>query len=211
MSKIFISYAREDEDAALEIYSFLVSEGFSVWIDKKNLMPGQDWKIEIEKAIKDSSVFLACLSNSSVNETGFVQAELKRAFDVADLMPEGKIFIIPLRLDDCQVPYKIQHLQWLNYYEINSRNRLLAVISNKVKTEKQKQPIDLTPIELRKIMDKLYDLESLRVLCLDLGVRFENLPSQGISARIVDLIEYCERHNKYQLLINEVLSEINRN
>lgn len=207
MSNIFISYAREDEDVALEIYSFLVSEGFSVWIDKKNLMPGQDWKIEIGKAIKGSSVFLACLSNSSVNKTGFVQAELKRAFDVADLMPEGKIFIIPLRLDDCQVPNKIQHLQWLNYYETGSRDGLLAVISSKIQAENEKQPINLTPIELRKKMDKLYDLESLKVLCHDLGVRFENLPSQGISARIVDLIEYCERHNKYQQLANKVLSQ----
>lgn len=209
MSNIFISYAREDEDVALEIFSILVSEGFSVWIDKKNLMPGQDWKIEIEKAIKGSSVFLACLSNSSVNKTGFVQAELKRAFDVADLMPEGKIFIIPLRLDDCQVPYKIQHLQWLNYYETGSRDRLLAVISNKVKAEKEKQPINLTPTEFRRRMDKLYDLEALKVLCHDLGVRYENLPSKGISAKIVDLIEYCERHNKYQQLVNKVLSQTN--
>jgi TIR domain/Effector-associated domain 7 len=205
MANVFISYAREDEDTALEIYRMLEGEGFNVWLDKKNLMPGQDWKTEIEKAIKDSAVFIACLSSSSVNKTGFVQAELKRALDVADLMPEEKIFIIPLRLNDCPVPYKLQNLQWLDYFDSNSKGKLIMAISRKVKAEKERQPISFTPAELRRKMDKMYDLESLQVLCLDLGVRFENLPSRGVSAKIVDLIEYCKRHNKYEQLVREVL------
>jgi hypothetical protein len=104
-------------------------------MDKKNLLPGQDWKTEIEKAIRGSDIFLACLSNHSVNKTGFVQAELKRALDVADLMPEGKIFIIPVRLDDCPVPYKLQGLQWVNYFEAESKENLFKAIRSKVSAE----------------------------------------------------------------------------
>ncbi len=135
MTNVFISYAREDEKTALKIYEKLVSEGFSVWMDKKNLLPGQDWKTEIEKAIRGSDIFIAFLSNHSVNKTGFVQAELKRALDVADLMPEGKIFIIPVRLDECQVPYKLQSLQWVNYFEPESKKNLFKAIRSKVSAE----------------------------------------------------------------------------
>jgi hypothetical protein len=225
MANVFISYAREDERPALEISQSLVRAGFSVWMDKQKLLPGQDWKIEIEKAIRGSSVFLACLSSSSVSKTGFVQAELRRALDVAEMMPEGQIFIIPLRLDDCQVPYKLQHLQWVDYFQPDSRDRLIQAISTRVKPAtsqpaaahgvgpiSQWEPPEgalpvkeaLTPPELRRLMDDQYDLESLRVLCLDLDVRYENLRGEGISAKIVSLIEYCRRHNKYDQLLARV-------
>jgi hypothetical protein len=225
MANVFISYAREDERQALEISQSLVQAGFSVWMDKQNLLPGQDWKIEIEKAIRGSSVFLACLSRSSVSKTGFVQAELRRALEVAEMMPEGQIFIIPLRLDDCQVPYKLQHLQWVDYFQLEGRDRILQGIATKIKPAtsqpaashpvgpiSQRQPSEgalpvkaaLSQPELRRMMDDRYDLESLRVLCLDLDVRYENLRGEGISARIVSLIEYCRRHNKYDDLLSRV-------
>jgi hypothetical protein len=135
MANIFISYAREDENPALEIYEILLSEGFSVWIDQKKLMAGQDWKTEIETAIKECDIFIACLSNHSVNKVGFVQAELKRALEVADLMPEGRIFIIPVRLDDCKLPTKLADLHWLNYFEAGSKEKLFKAIQGKINVQ----------------------------------------------------------------------------
>lgn len=139
MPNIFLSYARQDEIAALEIYEWLVREGLSVWMDKKNLSPGQDWKTEIEKAINASDIFVACLSNQSVNKKGFVQAELKRALEVADLMPENGIFIIPVRLDDCPVPHKLASLHWLDYFVLENREQLLKAISNKINIQEKIQ------------------------------------------------------------------------
>ena len=106
METIFISYAHEDQSFALEIYEILREQGLSPWLDVKKLLPEQEWKLEIEKAIRDSDIFIACLSKNSVDKKGFVQAELKRALDVADLMPEGKVYIIPVRLDECDVPIR---------------------------------------------------------------------------------------------------------
>jgi len=117
MANIFISYAREDATTAETIYDSLTYEGHSVWLDTKKLIPGQDWKTEIEKAIQSSDIFLACLSTNSVNKVGVVQAELRRAYEIAELMPEGRIFIVPVRLDACEVPHKLKQLQWVNYFE----------------------------------------------------------------------------------------------
>ncbi len=50
--KIFISYAREDLVAAKQIYAFLKQNNLTPWLDKLNLLPGQNWESEIQKAIE---------------------------------------------------------------------------------------------------------------------------------------------------------------
>ena len=40
------------------------------------------------------------MSQHSVSRRGFVQAELKQALEVQQQIPPGKIYVIPVRLDD---------------------------------------------------------------------------------------------------------------
>ncbi len=115
----------------------MASEGHSVWIDRKKLLPGQDWKTEIEQAIQSSDIFIACLSTHSVDKVGFVQTELRRALEVADLMPERKIFIILVRLDECQVPTKLRKLHWINYFDVGSNESLLRAVRTRADVEKE--------------------------------------------------------------------------
>jgi hypothetical protein len=49
---VFISYAREDSDAAKRLQKDLKNAGLNPWLDKKCLIVGQNWKISIKKAIK---------------------------------------------------------------------------------------------------------------------------------------------------------------
>ena len=99
--KVFISYAKKDQKIALKIYSDLLNNGMSPWIDQVNLLPGQNWKIEIAKAIKESRYFIALFSSNSVNKKGYIQKELKIALDTLDEFNESDVFIIPVRIDDC--------------------------------------------------------------------------------------------------------------
>ena len=128
MKHIFISYAHEDRSGAFEVCETLEQGGYPVWLDKVNLLPGQDWKREIERAIRESEIFIACLSHNSVNKRGFVQSELKRALEVLDTIPEGDIFIIPVRFDECVVPSELSKLHWLNFFESNAKERLVNAI-----------------------------------------------------------------------------------
>ena len=75
-------------------------------MDKESLLPCQDWKFEIRKAIKISRYFVALFSRTSVEKKGYIQKEFKYAIDVLDEFPEGGIFIIPARLDICDIPYE---------------------------------------------------------------------------------------------------------
>jgi hypothetical protein len=96
---VFISYAREDASSAEHLYMDLRKANIDAWLDTKCLLPGQNWKREISKAIKNSAYFLALISKRSVNKRGVVQKELKQAPDVLQEIPSHHIFLIPVRLD----------------------------------------------------------------------------------------------------------------
>ncbi|MGE0086834.1 MAG: toll/interleukin-1 receptor domain-containing protein [Desulfococcaceae bacterium] len=67
--KVFISYAREDIDTARRLYADLKMAGIVPWMDKIDLLPGQNWKFHITKAIRESSFFIALLSSKSGSGT----------------------------------------------------------------------------------------------------------------------------------------------
>ena len=54
---IFISYLKEDQSLALELYYELKNEGFEPWIDKLNLRFGANWHNEIREAIQNARIF----------------------------------------------------------------------------------------------------------------------------------------------------------
>ena len=60
----------------------------------ENLLAGQDWQLEIRRAVRQSDFVLVCLSDDSVNKFGYVQKEVGYVMDRAEEKPEGKIFII---------------------------------------------------------------------------------------------------------------------
>lgn len=113
--EIFINYAKEDKNYADKIYTFLINNGYNVWYDNKNLLPGHDWDLEIQKAIRHSDVVLVLLSNNSVNKEGYVQKEIKLLLDMSDKKPEGAIFLIPIRIQECKIPIRLEKLQYVDY------------------------------------------------------------------------------------------------
>jgi hypothetical protein len=43
-----------------------------------------------------------------------VQKEIKFALDVADEQPEDTIFLIPLKLEECDVPERLARWHWVD-------------------------------------------------------------------------------------------------
>src|SRR5262249_25943892 len=102
--------------------------GIDAWFDEKNLIPGQDWREEIRKAVSESHVVAVCLSEHSLTKKGFVQKKLRFPLDLADEQPTGQIYIIPVRLEDCDVPDRLQRWHWVNLFESDGFLRLLRAI-----------------------------------------------------------------------------------
>jgi acyl carrier protein len=104
------------------------------WLDKENLLLGQRWEDGISLAVRSSDIVLVCLSNSSIRKTGYVQKEIKDALDVADTQPEGTIFLIPIKLEECQIPHRLSHLHYVNLLEREGFDRLMHSLISRAKT-----------------------------------------------------------------------------
>jgi len=124
--RVFLCHASQDKPAVRELYKRLKAEAWIYpWLDEDELLPGQDWDLEIYKAIREADAIIVCLSKESVTKEGYVQKEFKRALSLAEEKPVGTIFIIPLRLDDCEPPLKFLQYQWLDYFSAGSYDKLV--------------------------------------------------------------------------------------
>lgn len=127
-SRIFLSYAKEDEIKVKSFYKKLLRERLNPWIDLTDLSPGQDWDSVIVKAIRNARFVIVFLSNYSVNKRGYVQKEIAEALDLADRMPEDELFIIPVRLEECTVPSRLSKWQWIDVFRQGGFKRVVNAI-----------------------------------------------------------------------------------
>jgi len=107
------------------MYRYLKQRGIQPWLDAEDLLPGQNWEVEIPNAIDEADVILVCLSKNSVNKEGYIQKEITFALDKALEKPEGTIFVIPVKLEECDVPKRLNLYQWVDYFRTDERKRLL--------------------------------------------------------------------------------------
>jgi len=131
--KVFLCHSSNDKFIARILYKQLRDQGFEPWLDEENLLPGQDWQSEIKNAIKHTDIVIAILSNNSINKIGYVNKEIKYALDIADEQPENSIFIVPLRVEKCQIPDRLSHLHWVNYYDKNGYERLINSLKERAR------------------------------------------------------------------------------
>ena len=125
---VFLCHSSDDKVVVRELHDRLATEGVRPWLDQNELLPGQDWNMEITKAVRKSHVVIVCLSSRSITKAGYVQKEIRQALDVADEQPEGTIFIIPVRLEECEVPERLRRWQWVDYFDSNGYERLVKAL-----------------------------------------------------------------------------------
>lgn len=114
-NKVFISYAKEDYIFAEKLYYFLKENDFKPWLDKKELLPGQDWNYILRKSLREANFIIVLLSNTSVQKRGYVQREFKLALEYCEEKLEDDIYLIPLKIDDCEIPERLSKFQWVEY------------------------------------------------------------------------------------------------
>ena len=126
--RAFLCHSSGDKPRVRDLCSKLAASGVDPWLDENNLLPGQDWNSEITKAVRKSDVVIVCFSRSSVTKAGYVQKEMRLALDVADEQPEGTMFLIPVRLEECDVPERFRHLHYANLFEVDGYTKLLNAL-----------------------------------------------------------------------------------
>jgi hypothetical protein len=133
---VFLCHSSADKPRVRELCHRLRSDGFSPWLDEEQLLPGQQWDIEIKKTIKRAETFIVCLSKDSTDKRGYVQKEIKLGLDAADEIPEGEIFIIPLKLEECEIPDRLSKWQW-EYFDERGYGKLIQALRQRAAKRRQ--------------------------------------------------------------------------
>ena len=121
---MFLCHSSSYKTVVRDLYQKLSAEGWiDPWLDEEKLYPGQDWNLEIEKAVEAADAILVCLSNHSITKEGYVQRELRIVLDYADYKPEGTLYIIPVRLEECEPPRRLRPWQYANYFPKEDRDK----------------------------------------------------------------------------------------
>lgn len=215
-SKIFISYGKEDCEVARRIRADLESSGLEIWIDEEELLGGQDWKLEIRRAIGSAQVMLILLSNSSASRRGYVHKEVRVALEILEQLPEGRIFVIPVRLEECTLGHsQLEALQWIDLFpdygvglERLERSIQRAVVRHSGETESSKSVNRAHQLEITADLaelnvwhgedrDGIHALDLIRVGLVKPSFAYVTVKNEG-TRNVDNLVYECKVNGKVE-------------
>lgn len=101
---LFLSYCHDNADEVAKLRDDLIKAGENVWWDG-DILPGQDWELAINQAMKRSYAVLLCLSKESqMRAVSGIYPEAMNAIEAYRRYKPGSIFLIPVRLSECEIP-----------------------------------------------------------------------------------------------------------
>jgi hypothetical protein len=112
MSKLFLSYGREDVRLAKMLESALITRRLSVWRDEQSIEPGQRWALEIEAGLRGSRGVIVLLTSASARSQWLTY---EYALAIGARLP-----VVAVRVRGAKVPSPIQQFQVIDYSTASS-------------------------------------------------------------------------------------------
>jgi formylglycine-generating enzyme required for sulfatase activity len=94
--RVFLSYASEDRKVAEPIYLALRAQGHTVFFDRTDLPPGEEYDVRIRRAIEKSELFIFLLSPEALEAGSYTLTELAIA-QKSWQHPAGRLLPVVLR------------------------------------------------------------------------------------------------------------------
>lgn len=108
---IFVSYSSPDREQVARYHDELKARGYNVWMDFRQLKPGQVWDFEVRRILNKAALIIVFISKSSVDRRGYAQREIKLALDRASEKLSSDIYLVPVLLDeDATIPEELQKI-----------------------------------------------------------------------------------------------------
>lgn len=105
MGRAFFSHVKEDSQQVREIAHAFEANGVATWVDKEQLIPGQNFHEEIRSAIQQGSYYIDVYSKSrEERERTYANKELIIAIEEIQMRGNKAGWYIAITLDDCNVP-----------------------------------------------------------------------------------------------------------
>lgn len=157
---VFLIHAFQDKKYVRDINKRLIRHGIKTWFDEQDIYPGQDWDIAIRDAMGSCDVIIMILSNNSVSKEGYIQKEMRIAYDPETTKLEDSIFIIPAKIEECEVPKNLSRKHWVNLFEDNGFDNLIKSLRARAKKNDLPEPsltMKIEKAELARIVKQIDD------------------------------------------------------
>jgi hypothetical protein len=129
--RVFLCHSSQNKPIVRELYQRLLAEGWiDPWLDVAKLLPGQHWSSVIQESLNRADSIIVFVSHDSINREGFVQKEMNYAWDRSLEKPRNAIYLIPLRLEECDVPYDFRERQWADYFGAKKEETYSALLES---------------------------------------------------------------------------------
>lgn len=125
---VFINYAAVDQEKAAKLSDQLEKAGYQVWMDRKNLEGSDNWKREIDRALRNSFVMVSVLTpNSVAPDREWVHYEQRQALEL--FLP-----IVPLLYEPCELPERLVRINYIDFQHNDDKavSQLLRAIQKHV-------------------------------------------------------------------------------
>src|SRR5918996_1295930 len=110
--RVILCHASKDNSVARDLYHQLDSEGWmDVWFIEARLLPSQNWEPEIMKGVENADVVIVLLSKYFYTEEQTHYSNWTLVSNQLQSSPNKKVLIIPLVLDDSNVPTDLKTWQ----------------------------------------------------------------------------------------------------
>jgi len=146
--RVFISHASEDKERfVVKFAEKLREDGIDAWLDIWEISPGDSLVDKIfDKGLGQSDIVIMIISKYSV-EKKWVKEELDSA--VYNKI-QGQCKIIPVIIDDCDVPESIKHTLWVKITDLNSYDDSYGKIRSAIFGQSKKPPLGKLPSYIEK-------------------------------------------------------------
>jgi 5'-deoxynucleotidase YfbR-like HD superfamily hydrolase len=199
--QIFLSHSSNDKQIVKRIKDDLSSYGYKIWIDEEAIPFGGSIVEHVEKGLKDSNLLLVFLSKNSVLSK-WIQNEWQVQF--FKQVNESKTNILPILLDDCDIPNFLSHIKYLDFRQRDLYEDNLSILLDALNRLKVENEIELAPLKKNKgnysILDNTIEiLEELEKEYIALPV-YKRLP-------IIEILKKIPRSGK-QIRLNNFIPKV---
>ena len=136
---VFISYVKENEEFAGQLFARLRDEGLCPWIDSEGLRFGARWNDTLEDAITKEVDYFVVLQSHALSERdeSYVHKEVKLALERQDLRA-GR-FIFPVQIDPDAVILDALDRAKIQSGQLYDLDESVALLAKEIKREEQRR------------------------------------------------------------------------
>lgn len=120
--KVFLIYSRADIEKVSKVAAELQQQGFDIWFNENDLLPGQIVQKEIQSALRDSVAAIVFFSRSPLSP--FAQSEMDYLMKRRSVNDDRFVPILPVVIEEVELPELLKGVIYVRYDDESAIEKL---------------------------------------------------------------------------------------